>query len=58
MCSSVSEMFTRHSGSDLLELELADFKEARKYRILAFDKVINRKLTKKIIILQGNNQVQ
>ncbi len=30
-------MYARHSRGDLLELELGDFKEARRFRILAFD---------------------
>lgn len=33
----IDQMFTRHSGSKLLELELGDWKENRRYRIFAFD---------------------
>ncbi len=53
--STVRHMYARHRRSGLLELELADFKQARRYRIMAFDKVnkqtpTNYKFSKKCYI--------
>ena len=39
-------MYARHRRSGLLELELADFKQARRFRIMAFDKVNSQTSTK------------
>ena len=35
--SNCHRMYTMHPDTDLLELELADWKDNRRYRVIAFD---------------------